>query len=198
MKQPLEIAMWTFTMVLVSASAGCVPREARDGAKVLAVYTQQVNELATRFADQQTAIDRASQQVTNDLEDSALVTEQNNDAQNRRWTIATDPRASLYQQVREGVNSEAASRDALLKARSDHDKLVEDTESGVADHSKQLSAVAQALGKLSSPRSTTDEMQFLVGYFSAVRDQMKKDKADAEAAANKAKANLDNKAKKKQ
>ena len=196
MKRPLEMTMWALAVALAPVLTGCVPQAARDSAKVLAVYTQQVNGLATGLADRQTAIDRASQQVTNDLEDSALVTEQKNDAQNRQWTIAADSRATLYQQVREGVDAEVAARDALLKARSDHDKLVADTKSGVADRSKQLSAVAQALGKLSSPRNTTDEMTFLVGYFSAVRDQMKKDESEAKAAADKAKATLNEKSKK--
>ena len=183
-------------LLVVVFAAGCVPQEARRSATVLAVYTQQVNAMATRFADRQTDIDRASQQVTNDLEQSALVTEQKNDLQNRLWVIATDPQNTLYQQVREGVDAEAAAQEATLKARAEHDKIVADTHGGVADRSKQLSAVSQALGKLAVPRNTVSEMEFLVQYFTAVRDEMKKQQDQAEAAAAKAKSSLDQKSKK--
>jgi hypothetical protein len=97
---------------LAAMLAGCVPQQARDGARVLAVYTNQVDGLLTGFAARQTAIDKTTQVITNNLEQSALTAQNKNVLELQKLTIAGDKQRTDFVAQIEAASEVTAAQQA--------------------------------------------------------------------------------------
>lgn len=171
--QPLFQRTLPMVAMLCTALAACsVPGEARQGARVLAAYTNQVKAETDRFAKTRTALARARQRNMNELEDSALVTEQANQREFFLWGFekpAPGPgRQELYQGVLAAADANRKSLEELATLRKEHEARVAKAIARVQTRTAELAETAKALAQIGEKPNFQGRMRFYLCFFESV------------------------------
>jgi hypothetical protein len=173
------------------ALAACsVPGEARQGARVLAAYTNQVKGETERFAKARTALAKARQRNMNELEDSAVVTEQANQREFFLWGFdkpAPGPgRQELYQGIVAAADASRKNLDDLAALRKEHEARVAKATARVQARTAELAETAKALAQIGEKPDFQGRMKFYMCFFESVHrsieESQKAGEAQAEAA----------------
>ncbi|WP_428267118.1 hypothetical protein [Haliangium sp.] len=173
-------------IVIAGAGAGCgVPKEARNGATLMAAYTNQIKAESERFAASRTTLAKARQHNMNGLEESALTTEQSNQREVFLWgfekaSVGRD-RQNLYEGIVAGTTTTRTQREALRTLREEHGKKVEAAKTRVEVRSAELAKAAKALAELGNEPSFKDRMQFYLCFFETVHADIEQARQAGEA-----------------
>lgn len=154
--------------------AACgVPGEARRGARVLAAYTHQVKVETERFARGRTALARARQRNVEDLEQSAVATEQASQREVFLWGFekpAPGPgRQELYQSIVAASNATRAQRDDLIALRKQHEARAAQAAARASARTAELAGTAKALAQLGENPSFKQHMKFYLCFFESAQ-----------------------------
>jgi hypothetical protein len=172
------------------ALAACsVPGEARQGARVLAAYTNQVKGETERHGKSRTALAQARQRNMNALEDSAVVTEQSNQRELFLWGFdkpAPGPdRIELYRGIVAAADATRKNVDDLTALRKQHDAHVAKASARVQTRTAELAATAKALAQMGEKPDFKGRMKFYLCFFESVHrsidESQKAGAAQAEA-----------------
>ena len=155
------------------ALAACsVPGEARQGARVLAAYTNQVKAETERFAKTRTALAKARQRNINELEDSAVVTEQANQREIFLWGFekpAPGPgRQELFQGILAAADASRKNLDDLAALRKEHEARVARATARVQTRTAELAETAKALAQIGEKPDFQGRMKFYLCFFESV------------------------------
>jgi hypothetical protein len=173
------------------ALAACsVPGEARQGARVLAAYTNQVKAETERYGKTRTALARARQRNTNEPEDHAVVTEQANQREIFLWSFekpAPGPgRQELYQGVLAAADTSRKNLDELAALRKEHEARVTKATARVQTRTAELAETAKALAQIGEKPDFQGRMKFYLCFFESVHRSIEETQqagaAQAEAA----------------
>jgi hypothetical protein len=160
----------SFGLGLVTACG--VPGEARRGARVLAAYTNQVKAETERFAKARTALARARQRNVDELEQSAVATEQANQREIFLWAFekpAPGPsRQELYQGIVAASDATRKQLDDLAALRKQHEARVAQATTRVNARTIELAEAAKALAQLGEKPSFKQRMKFYLCFFESV------------------------------
>lgn len=158
--------------LLLGLAACGVPGEARRGARVLAAYTNQVKAETERFAKGRAALARARQRNVNELEQSAVVTEQSNVREIFLWGFekpAPGPgRQELYQGIVAASDATRKQLDDLAALRKQHEARVAQATTRVSARTAELAEAAKALAQLGENPSFKQRMKFYLCFFESV------------------------------
>jgi hypothetical protein len=158
--------------LLVGLAACGVPGEARRGARVLAAYTNQVKAETERFAKGRTALARARQRNVDELEQSAVATEQANVREVFLWGFerpAPGPgRQELYQGIVATSDATRKHLDDLAALRKQHEARVAQAAMRVSARTAELAGTAKALAQLAENPSFKQRMKFYLCFFESV------------------------------
>jgi hypothetical protein len=167
----------TFCMVATLgaalALAACsVPGEARQGARVLAAYTNQVKAETERYAKGRTALAKARQRNMNELEDSAMVMEQSNQREVFLWGFekpAPGPgRQEVYQGIVAAADANRKNLDDLAALRKEHEARVAKATARVKTRTAELAETAKALAQIGEKPDFKGRMTFYLCFFESV------------------------------
>ncbi|HWN67647.1 MAG TPA: hypothetical protein VNM90_08400 [Haliangium sp.] len=172
MKQPSTHSLLAVLCTALALGACSVPGEARQGAKVLAAYTNQVKAETERFGKARTALARARQRNMNELEDSAVLTEQANQRELFLWGFdkpAPGPgRQELYQGILAGADASRKNLDELAALRKEHEARVAKATARVQTRTAELAETAKALAQLGEKPNFQGRMKFYLCFFESV------------------------------
>jgi hypothetical protein len=156
----------------LALSACTVPGEARQGARVLAAYTNQVKGETERHGKSRTALASARQRNMNALEDSAVVTEQGNQRELFLWGFdkpAPGPdRLALYRDVVAAADATRKNVDDLAALRKEHDTRVTKASARVQTRAAELAGTAKALAQIGEKPDFKGRMKFYLCFFESV------------------------------
>jgi len=160
-----------FSLGLGLAACG-VPGEARRGARVLAAYTNQVKVETDRYARGRAALARARQRNVDELEQSAVATEQSNRREIFLWGFekpAPGPgRQELYQGIVAASDATRKQLDDLAALRKQHEARVAQAATRVSARTAELAGAAKALAQLDGNPSFKQRMKFYLCFFESV------------------------------
>lgn len=156
----------------LALGACTVPGEARQGARVLAAYTNQVKGETERHGKSRTALASARQRNMNALEDSAVVTEQSTQRELFLWGFekpAPGPdRLELYRGVVAAADATRKNVDDLAALRKEHDARVAKASAQVQMRTAELAATAKALAQIGEKPDFKGRMKFYLCFFESV------------------------------
>jgi hypothetical protein len=177
--KPIFQRMSVVAAVLGAALAGCgVPGEARQGARVLAAYTNQVKAETERHARSRTALAKARQRNMNALEDSAVATEQSNQREVYLWGFekpAPGPgRQELYQGLVAAADTNRKNLDDLAALRKEHEARVAKASTRAQARTAELAETAKALAQIGEKPDFKGRMKFYLCFFESVHRSIEK------------------------
>jgi len=148
----------------------CVPKEARDTAAVLSLYTAHVKADTEHYAAARLELDKARTANTDYLEQSAVKLENANALQLKVWQLSNNnDRAKLCQGLTEATILASGQDDAFSVLRQKQADAVANMKSAITVQSKQLDETAKGLSTLVEKPSWTDDATFYFSFFSEVR-----------------------------
>jgi hypothetical protein len=177
--KPIFQSTFCLTTVLGTAlalAACSVPGEARQSARVLAAYTNQVKAETERYAKSRTALAKSRQRSMNALEDSAVVTEQDSQSKIALWGFeqpAPGPgRQELYQRVLAAADAHRKNLDELAALRKEHEARMAKATARVQTRAAELAATAKALAQIGEKPDFKGRMKFYLCFFESVHQSI--------------------------
>ena len=151
--------------------AGCsVPKQARETAGVLSLYTAHVKIDTENYAASRLELNKARTANIDYLEQSAVKMENANALQLKIWQLSNnDERAKLCQGLTETTVLAAGQADAFSALRQKQSDAVANMKSAITVQSKQLDDTAKGLSTLAETPTWTDDAKFYFGFLSEVR-----------------------------
>ena len=186
-RSAISSLQWSIWLILACAASGCsVPKEARQGAGLIAAYTTAVQKDIDRYSSQQLRIDQARLETLDELERNAKTTAQHTQREMAIWqtrefgTGNKDSRIVLYEYLLTASDLTAQQFREMELRRYKRSDEIKALQSAVNLNSKSLGDIAQALAKLSMEPDKKADFDFLVSYFGAVTKSLEEFRRAAE------------------
>lgn len=183
------------TTALVGAAVlgGCTASsEVREGAKLMSVYTDAVQNQLEVFSAAQLRVDRARLGNMERLEANAIDTQQRNQATLASWRLTTmtttankdvDLRVRLYEVIQAGTDQAGTAYWEYQTQRAERERTTREMKAAVEFDKTKLAAAAKTLADLSEDRDFGAQAGFLIGFAGEVRSTIEELEAAAQAEA---------------
>ena len=174
--------LFSFLTIIVLCSGCAGPKQARQSAKTLAVFTANVKTNIESFAKSRTTLAQERTAIANNLLASSGRAEMDTSLQVRIWKSAGDgATVGLYEDVISTSDSVAAQLEGLDTMRVFGDEAVKKAKTAVTIPSRNLGETQDGLAILAEKPSLKAQVEFLAGFIKDVKTKI--DESSKEAAA---------------
>lgn len=171
--RPLVLAVLAAGCTSTAAGCASVPQEARDHARLLALYADRVKREAEDYTRARDRIAQARLRNLTSLEEVALRAEQSQSAQLDVWSLTgATMRSRLYRGVLAISDTTERQHAELAGLRRENAEAIRSLRSRVGIRRDALSATSKELAALAAGRDLKDQVGFYFTFFRSVGERL--------------------------